>query len=214
MPWNSTVVDGSNSVASNETSINQNTTYIENTMGNTANDTTNTSAIRDHYWNVSSDFDGRHRFINMPKFTIGGTATDPEIGTLMDGVFYLKEDSFITTSPKNELFFRNTVGVKKVSEPFNMVAAGFITSATGTPVRTLEYNVASVTNSDTGEWTVTFDKALDDAEYMVQATHGGGGGLFMVVPQSLLTDSSFKILAFNTSNVQTDTTSFSFQVYK
>jgi hypothetical protein len=93
MPWNSNSPDGTLSVRANRIPMNQNTTYIETTMGNSIVGT-NTVSTRDHFWNVGSDEDGRHRFFQSVGFTQGVGPTvpaDPVIGTGMDGVIYLRE---------------------------------------------------------------------------------------------------------------------------
>lgn len=93
MPWNSSFPIGTLSVKANKAIGQQNTSYIEATMGNAANNT------KDHFWNVSADTDGYHRTINMPMQ--GG---DPLPATVsMGGILYLKE-----TSGTAQLFFNNT----------------------------------------------------------------------------------------------------------
>jgi|SRR6185369_8742257 len=105
MPWNSTWPIGSSSVKNNRTAGQQNTTYIETTMGNSVVGT-NTNTTRDHFWAVGSNEDGRHRFVQSPAFTVGGNPTDPVIGTGMDGVRYLK-----TTLGRVQGFYRNAQGI-------------------------------------------------------------------------------------------------------
>lgn len=105
MPWNSVWPIGTTSVKNNKTTGNQNTTYIETTMGNSVVGT-NTTTTRDHFWDVGSNEDGRHRFINSPGFTVGGTATDAVIGAGMDAVIYAKE-----TNSRVEWFHRNSSGI-------------------------------------------------------------------------------------------------------
>ncbi len=105
MPWNSTAPLGSVSVKANKVIQQENTTYIETTMGNSIVGT-NTNSTRDHFWDVGSDEDGRHRFINSPAFTVGGVAADPVIGTGMDTVLYPK-----TTNGRVEWFHRNVNGI-------------------------------------------------------------------------------------------------------
>lgn len=89
MPWNSTWPVGNISVKANRVIGQQNTTYIETTMGNSVVGT-NTNTTRDHFWNVGTDEDGRHRFVQSPAFTVGGVPTDPVVGSGMNGVLYLK----------------------------------------------------------------------------------------------------------------------------
>jgi len=108
MPWNSTFPLGSVSVKANRPIGQQNTTYIETTMGNSTVGT-NTNTTRDHFWNVGSNEDGRHRFIQSPGFTVGGNAADPVVGTGMDGVLYLKSDSL--SSARIVGFYRNAQNI-------------------------------------------------------------------------------------------------------
>lgn len=108
MPWNSTWPVGNISVKANRTLGQQNTTYIETTMGNSVVGT-NTTTTRDHFWNVGSNEDGRHRFIQSPAFTVGGNPTDPVLGVGMNGVFYFK-----TVQARCEGFFRNAQGIFQV----------------------------------------------------------------------------------------------------
>lgn len=108
MPWNSTWPVGSISVKANRVIGQQNTTYIETTMGNSVVGT-NTNTTRDHFWNVGSDEDGRHRFFQSPAFTVGGNPADPVIGAGMNGVFYFK-----TVQTRAQGFFRNAQGIFQV----------------------------------------------------------------------------------------------------
>ena len=67
MPWNPISPDGTLSVKANRAPMRENTTYIQETMGNMAIGD-NTTSTRDHFWNVDDDFDGRHRFIQSNEF--------------------------------------------------------------------------------------------------------------------------------------------------
>jgi hypothetical protein len=113
MPWNSTWPIGNISVKANRTRGNQNMSYIEATMGNSAIGT-NTNATRDHFWNVGANPDGRHRFINSMAFTVGGNPANPVIGAGMDAVLYLKQ-----TSAEPQWFTRPNAGqIYQVSPNF------------------------------------------------------------------------------------------------
>lgn len=105
MPWNSTWPVGSISVKANRPLGQQNTTYIETTMGKSPIGT-NTVTTRDHFWAVGTNEDGRHRFIQSPAFTVGGNAADPLIGTGMDSVFYAR-----TINGQVQWFNRNALRV-------------------------------------------------------------------------------------------------------
>lgn len=125
MPWNSTAPLGSVSVKANRTILQQNTTYIETTMGNSVIGT-NTNTTRDHFWNVGSNEDGRHRFIQSPAFTVGGNPDDPVLGAGMDGVKYIK-----TTNGRVEGFYRNAAGIYQYIPSFlsgtHVVTSSFTT---------------------------------------------------------------------------------------
>lgn len=105
MPWNSTCPLGTVSVKANKPIGQQNTTYIETTMGNSVVGT-NTNTTRDHFWNVGANEDGRHRFINSPAFTVGGNPADAVLGTGMDSVLYAK-----TVKGTVQWFQRNAGGI-------------------------------------------------------------------------------------------------------
>jgi hypothetical protein len=116
MTWSSTAPDGAQSVKANRTILGGNTTYIENTMGKTANDTTNSDSIRDHYWSVSASLDGRHRYINMPAYTIAGAITDPVIGASCNSVIYTKTKTPTESVFQQDVqpFFRNASGIMQI----------------------------------------------------------------------------------------------------
>jgi hypothetical protein len=105
MPWNSDWPVNTISVKANQVKGDQNTKYIQVTMGNSVVGT-NTTSTRDHFWNVGANEDGRHRFIQSPAFTVATVAADPVIGTGMDAVEYVK-----TTNGRAERFHRNVQGI-------------------------------------------------------------------------------------------------------
>lgn len=126
MPWNSISPVGSISVKANRPKMQENTSYIETTMGNSIVGT-NTTSTRDHFWNVGSDEDGRHRFIQSPDFTVGGNPADPVIGTGMDGVMYLRQDSAL--SARIQGFYRNAQGIYEFIPSFESGTTGVITGS-------------------------------------------------------------------------------------
>ncbi len=105
MVWNSVWPNGTKSVKGNENPGLQNTQYIETTLGNAVVGTNNANTT-DHFFDVSANLDGHHRFVKMPKFTVGGNAADPALSASMDGVIYLK-----TTSGTVQGFYKNAQGV-------------------------------------------------------------------------------------------------------
>ena len=112
MSWNSTSPLGSTSVKANRTIQQQNTTYIETTMGNSIVGT-NTNTTRDHFWDVGTSEDGRHRWIQSPAFTVGGNPADAVLGVGMDSVLYPK-----TTNSRVEWFHRNSSGIYQFMPSF------------------------------------------------------------------------------------------------
>lgn len=134
MPWNSTWPVGSISVKANRTVGQQNTTYIETTMGNSIVGT-NTNTTRDHFWNVGSNEDGRHRFINSPAFTVGGNPADPIVGTGMDAVLYLK-----TTNAQPQWFNRTADGVIYQATP-NFLEGSVVIGSSQTTIVAVPANV-------------------------------------------------------------------------
>lgn len=109
MPWNADWPVNTISVKANQTKGDQNMKYIQATMGISAVGT-NGVTVRDHFWNVGSNEDGRHRFIQSPAFTVGGSPADPDIGTGMDAVLYLK-----ITNGTAQWFNRNAAAISQVT---------------------------------------------------------------------------------------------------
>lgn len=94
MVWNTVYPDGTQSVGANVPIGLQNTSYTKTTLNN------------DHFWDVGTDEDGHHRYVQMPQNQVGGTPTNPTLATGMDGVMYLKE-----TNSRVEGFYKNAAGV-------------------------------------------------------------------------------------------------------
>jgi len=162
MPWNSTAPVGSISVKANRTILQQNTTYIETTMG-TSIVGTNAVTTRDHFWNVGSDEDGRHRFMQSPAFTVGGLPVDPVVGTGMDSVMYskLKLAAEAVAQQDVQPFFRNSSAIMQILG----IRACAVFDAVG--VIAYSHNVSSVVRTATGLYTVNFTTNLPSANYLV-----------------------------------------------
>lgn len=92
MTWNSTAPLGSASVKANRVIIQENTTYIEETLGNQVVGTNpDPQTAKDHFWDISPELDGRHRFMQSPAFVDSlGASTVPNFGDGMAGIHYLK----------------------------------------------------------------------------------------------------------------------------
>ena len=62
---------------------------------------------------MGANYDGRHRFIKSPAYTVSGSPADPGgtgLGTSMDGILYLK-----TTNSQAQWFHRNTSKIYQVT---------------------------------------------------------------------------------------------------
>jgi hypothetical protein len=130
MTWNSASPSGSLSVRANRTPMNQNTTYIETTMGNTVSDIAYATSQKDHFWApAGADFVGHHRWVKMPAFTVGGTPSDPgsPLGTSMDGMMYLRLDS--ADSARVQGFYRNVEGIYQFIPAYKAGTSGVITGS-------------------------------------------------------------------------------------
>lgn len=173
MPWNTVAPLGTVSVKANRTILQQNTTYIETTMGNSVVGT-NAVTTRDHFWNVGSDEDGRHRFIQSPAFTVGGLPVDPVVGTGMDSVAYskLKLAAEAVAQQDVQPFYRNASAVMQILG----MRACVVFNATG--VIAYSHNVSSVVRTATGRYTITFTTSLPSVNYLVScgAMRSDSGG--------------------------------------
>ena len=169
MPWNTVFPLGSVSVKANRTIGQQNTTYIETTMGNSIVGT-NTNTTRDHFWNVGSNEDGRHRFMQSPAFTVGGLPVDPVLGAGMDSVFYskLKLAAESTSQQDVQPFFRNASAIMQVLG----IRACAVFDVSGAGVVTMRYSHnGTVTRDAHGNFRMTFTTALPSRNYLML---GGG----------------------------------------
>jgi len=156
MSWNSTSPDGTKSVKANEAPMQANTTYTETEMN------------VDHFWNIGSDEDGRHKFAQMPKYTDGAVATptSPTIGSGMDLAYFarLKTALEATAAQDVQPYARNAGGIMQL---LGIRACGVFNSA-----GTLSYSHnCSVTRTGEGRFTINFTAALPTVNYVFL---GGG----------------------------------------
>lgn len=180
MTWSSTAPDGTRSVKANESILQGNTTYIQNTMGNIVNNTTNTNAVRDHFWNVDPSLDGRHRYINMPTYTISGTAADPLLGASMQSVTYTKTRPFSPTNATNDvgLYFKNSdapqimqlLGIKAcILFDITPVGNNAITPVVNYAFNATVSQISAWTSQVDRTFTINFTNALTSDKYFVLA---------------------------------------------
>ena len=159
MTWSDTPIDGQQSVANNKTPINNAFTY------------TSTSMKVDHYWdNANSNLDGHHQFVQMDKLG-GATPANPTIGTDMNGVYFCK-DKTATEAPAlqtTEPFYMSYDGTRNQILQMGFRAMVSFTGRATNGAATLTYihNVASVTRTAEGTYTVTFTTVLPSDDYIV-----------------------------------------------
>lgn len=167
MPWNATWPVGTQSVKANRPTGQQNTTYIKDTLGASIIGT-NTVTTRDHFWDVGADQDGRHRFMQSPPFTVGGLPVDPVLGTSMGQVMYAKTKTAAESPDQQDVqpFARNGTNIMQM---LAMRACVVFNIAPGTFAITIKYNhnVASVTRTGIGLYTITYTNALPSSSYFV-----------------------------------------------
>lgn len=155
MVWNSVAPIGTLSVKNNRLKIGDNFTYIELNMGNTAPDLPKTNLIKDHFWNVGDSFAGRHRYVNMPKFTVSGVEEDPLVGADMDGVFYLKEHAGTVQG-----YFKNNSG--GLNSGIYQFVPGYLFGAAIVPSSSTYSTVVAVPPNTWGEiymWTTALGRS-------------------------------------------------------
>jgi hypothetical protein len=87
-----------------------------------------------------------------------------KISELVDGGSFLPGDDTIIV--------RNGANFK-VDPTINAVQAWVNFNGTGTVAIRASYNVSSITDNGTGDYTVNFTNAMTDANYCVSATTGG-----------------------------------------
>ena len=176
MPWNSTAPLGTVSVKANRQILQDNTTYIEDSMGNDVVGTNN-GTVRDHFWDVDPNLDGRHRFFQSVGFTVGGLPEDPVVGTGMDGVLFLKELSSIVSVAQQDVqpFYKFSDG--QLMQMLSIRAMGVFNGSAATPAQgdvvyshNLNLQTAGtpgIVRTALGLYTITFASALPSENYLV-----------------------------------------------
>lgn len=164
MPWNSTAPLGSVSVKANRTILQQNTTYTEITMGLSIVGT-NTVTTRDHFWNVGTNEDGRHRFIQSPAFTVASLPVDPVLGTGMDSVTYSKLKLVAESTSQQDVqpFFRNASAVMQI---LGIRACAVFDVSGGVVTMRYSHN-GTVSRDSEGKYRLTFTTALPSRNYLI-----------------------------------------------
>ena len=176
MPWNTVWPIGNISVRANRAIGNQNTTYIETTMGPSAVGT-NAAATNDHFWNVDANLDGHHRFVKLAPFTVGGLPANPAFNdTYIRNVLYAKVKTAIESTAQQDVqpFSINATGIMQM---LGIRAMGVFNSTGATPTQNqvvYSHNLAlqiagtpGIVRDGTGRYTVTFANALPSNNYLV-----------------------------------------------
>lgn len=139
MTWNSSWPLGTVSVRANQSTGQQNTSYIETNLGKVAVGT-NVNTTRDHFWAVDPSLDGRHRYINSVGFTTGGppgVPDDPLLGADMDTLLYPKEtNSSVQWFHKNQDDDLNLYQVtpNQIKGTANITSTSTYTTLTAIPI--------------------------------------------------------------------------------
>lgn len=159
MVWQSTAPDGSKSVKANNTILQQNTTYTETTLN------------VDHYWNIGTNEDGHHKYVQMPETQTGGTPSDPTIAAGMDLVYYAKQKTS-TESPAQQDVQPYALNSSDVMQVLGIRACCLLQLSPGFNLPFLikySHNIASFSRVSTGNYKFTFSNALPSANYLVLA---------------------------------------------
>ena len=155
MPWNNSVIDGQQSVATNKTPLNENSAYIE------------TSMRLDHHWkNANSNLDGHHSKIEMPDAGADPTLTNGDLDysqnvkEVSNNSVDLIVPHFITrdnTAPGTHIL--QSAGYWAYCNISLVVAVVTIESS---------FNIASVTQvGGTGLFTFTFTNSVPHNRYCI-----------------------------------------------
>jgi hypothetical protein len=205
MPWNSSYPIGNQSVRQNKTPGQENTTYIEETLGNQAIGTNpNPQTAKDHFWNLD-EYSGHHRFVQLASFVDNAASpTNPFLATPMNGCIYCKDKSS-TEAPDAQL--PEPFYLSKPSSTTHILQLGFrvlcsfrgVTS--GQPVqsdykythnvkpRNATASLTGIQRTDVGKYTIRFETALPTNNYIftgsaIRNNSGNVSPLFVSIENS------------------------------
>jgi hypothetical protein len=151
MPWNSTSPDGTKSVKDNVPLQQQNTTYTETSMN------------KDHFWNIGANQDGRHQFVQLPKYVSGGIPADPALGAGMDFEYYAKQKTAAEAVAQQDVqsFVRNGTAIMQL---LGIRAMG-VFSVAGGVLSSLYLHNCTLTRDGSGRFHADFTVALPSVNY-------------------------------------------------
>jgi len=209
MAWHSTAPDGAQSVKSNRTILQDNTTYIENTVGT------------DHFWDVGANLDGHHQFVQTQNTNTDDSSlqTNPQLATEMNLVYYSRQKtaSESVTQQDSQPYVKNIAGTgpyynEGVMQLLGIRACALFNVATNNAITVLyQHNITSITRSNEGIFLATYADDLPSPDYLVL---GGAIGASnqeteFALPAATTTDPTIKkaegTLNFNTYEQGTTT---------
>ncbi len=98
---------------------------------------------------------------------------------------------------------------------YNTCRAWVNFNGTGTPAIRADFNVSSITDNGTGDYTINFTTALTDANYSAVSTNSGSGAtgeyLSGIISMSTTT---VRMIAFKSGTGQADPTFFCVSVFR
>jgi hypothetical protein len=145
----------------------------------------------------------------MPISIAGsGTITGISVGGIPDGVV------------DTDVLAANAVTYAKIgtTEQGQLCKAWVNFNGTGTVAIRASYNVSSITDNGTGDYTVNFTTAMVDANYCVQGTSSSlsvaNAGIVSVLESSLPTTTTARITNQNDGGARQDNTSINVAIFR
>jgi hypothetical protein len=97
----------------------------------------------------------------------------------------------------------------------NAVKAWVNFNGTGTVAIRAAFNVSSITDNGTGDYTVNFTNAMPDANYASSCYYSyGGSGLFSISNINVVSTSSLRMSIWNSSGAGTDSSQVHVAIFR
>lgn len=205
MAWNSLAPDGTISVKANKTVLRDNTIYVETNMN------------KDHFWNIGSNEDGHHRYVQMPKFTtpqLSTTPANPTLSASMDGVYYCKQKTLAESDAQQDVqpFYENfasNIPSTQIMQLLGIRCMCVFNAPGGVVTVKYSHNLTSVVRTSLGEFTATFPQ-LPSENYLflggvVGPVVSGGANSIVFIPatNTLSTSKTNTFIKFNVASSST-----------
>lgn len=187
MAWSNDSPDGTKATKTNVPIMLANTQY------------TKTSLNLDHNWDVGTNEDGSHKFIQAEKVETAGVPSDPTLRTGMDSVLYSKAKTAAEAVAQQDVqYFMRNAGL--VMQMLSIRAMALFDINTSTKAITVQYahNVASVVRTAESLYTVTFTTALPSVNYLVLG-NGMGGSADSAAPMAFSVQSAAALATSKTT---------------